>query len=173
MNFFLSMMTILAIFGLRSANDPGAVLDRKIWEYSRILKSTNNLHISGTGGGLKDKKIRLFMVNYDIYKDVQLDEARTNIVKLTEFYLHKINSDPELQPLLLTRPFSVKNLELGIGYIQSNGSRSTSIGYSFTKEGSVFYSKYNPINDNLERVHQETYEEALAIVNGKKTLSEQ
>ena len=171
MNFFLSMMAVLSIFGFRSEKDPGSLLDKKIWEYSRILKATNNLQVSGTGGGLKDEKINLFMVNYALYKDVQLEEARINIVKLTEFYLHKINSDPELQSLLVITPFSVANLRLGIRYMQPLGEFSHEIANSFTKEGSVFYSKYNPINDTLERVHQETYEEALAIVNGKKALS--
>ena len=172
MNFFLSMMTILSIFGLRSANDPGAVLGRKIWEYSRILKARNNLHISGTGGGLKDKKIRLFMVNYDIYKDVELDEARINIVKLTEFYLQKINSDPELRPLLVTNPFTIKNLELGISYVQPSGDHSTLVARSFMNEGTVFYSKYDETQKMLVDLHKETYEEALAIVNGKKVVSE-
>ena len=172
MNFFLSVMTVLSMFGLRSANDPGAVLDRKTWEYSRILKATNNLHISGTGGGLKDKKIRLFMVNYDIYKDVELDEARTNIVKLTEFYLHKINSDPELQPLLVTIPLGCQNLRLGISYVQPSGDHSTLVARSFMKEGTVFYSKYDEKQKMLVDLHKETYEEALAIVNGNKVVFE-
>lgn len=172
MNFFLSMMAVLSIFGFRSAKDPDAVLDRKIWEYSRILQTTNNLQVSGLGRGFKDEKIAIVGVDYNIYKDVQLDEARINIVKLTEFYLHKINSDPELQPLLFTRPFNLKNLELGISYMRPTGGFSAEIARSFAKEGLVYYSKYDPSNGRLERIHIETYEEALAIVNGKKALSE-
>jgi len=51
MNLFLSMMTALSLFGFRLEKDPGEILDKKIWEYSRILKATNNLHLTGTGGG--------------------------------------------------------------------------------------------------------------------------
>ena len=172
MNFFLSMVTALSLFGFRSGKDPGELLNKKIWEYSRILKATNNLHVSGMGGGLKDDKIRLFMVTYDIYKDAKLDEARVYTVKLIEFYLYKINNDPDLQDLLVSNPFCVTNLELGIGYMNPEGRFSSEVAHSFTKEGSVFYSKYDPINDRLERIYQETYEEALSIVNGQKSPPE-
>ena len=172
MNFFLSMMTVFSLFGFRSEKDPGELLDKKIWEYSRILKATNNLHLTGMGGGLKDEKIRLFMVNYAVCKDVQIAEARMNIVKLMEFYLYKINNDSDLEKFLFYTPFQCVNLELGISYLQANGEPSSPIARSSAREGSVFYSKYDPVKDTLERIYQETYEEALAIVNGQKSAPE-
>ena len=171
MTLILSTMVVLSMFGFKSSPEPRELIDKKISDYSRILKNTNGLTLTGIGGGIRDEKIAIFGVGYEICKDVQINEARKNIVNLIEFYLHKINSDPELEGLLLNNPFNPKNLELGIRYVEPNGKYSSAIAHSFTKEGKVFYSNYDPINDRLERIHQETYEEALAIVNGQKNAS--
>jgi len=112
------------------------------------------------------------MVNYVMFKDVEIDEARKNIVKLTEFYLYKINNDPDLQNLLVSNPFCVTNLTLGIAYKKSGGGFSSEVAYSFAKEGAVCHCKYDSVKDMLVDLHRETYEEALATVNGQKNASE-
>jgi len=172
MSILSGIMMALSIFGFKSDPDSQDLLAKKIAEYSRILKVTNNLRVTGTGGGIKDEKIRLFMVNYNLYRDVQIEEARKNIVKLTEFYLYKINNDPDLENLLFNNPFQCKDLELGISYIQPNGDYSYALARSFTKEGKVFYYTFDPVKDMLVDLYRETYEEALAIVNGQKNASE-
>jgi len=172
MNIFSGIILALSLFGFRSNLEPGELVDKKISDYSRILKATNNLTLIGKGRGLKEEKIAIVGADYAICKDVQLDEARLNIVKLTKFYLHNINNDPDLKNLLVNGPFCVTNLELGIAYIKPAGGFSSEVANSFTKEGSVFYSRYNPIKDVLVDFHKETYEEALAIVNGQKSAPE-
>jgi len=172
MTFFLSIMTFLAIFGFKSEVEPQDVLAKKIAEYSRILKATNNLQVTGTGGGIKDEKIRLFMADYAIFKDVQIEEARSNIVKLTEFYLHKINNDLELKPLLITYPMTHVNLELGNSYLQPNGKMSSLLTFAYMNGKTVRYSRYDYSTGSLVDIYEETYEEALAIVNGQKNAPE-
>ena len=165
-------MMALSIFGFKSNPEASEIIDEKISEYSRILKSTNNLTVTGTGRGLKDDKIAIVGADYRVCKDVEIEEARINIVKLTEFYLHKINNDPDLKNLLFSDPFRCTDLRLGISYIQSNGDYSYALARSFTKEGKVFYYTFDPVKDMLVDLHRETYEEALAIVNGQKTAPE-
>ena len=172
MNIFSGIMLVLSLFGFTSNPEPRELIDIKILEYSSILKATNDLILTGKGGGLKDEKIAIVAADYAICKDVQIEEARVNIVKLTEFYLHKINNDPDLENLLFNNPFQCTDLEIGISYMQSNGRRSNFIARSFTKEGWIFYSTYDFLNQRLENVHEESYEEALAIVNGQKNASE-
>lgn len=169
MNIFSGIILALSIFGFTSNPEPDELIDKKISDYSRILKATNNLTLIGKGRGLKEEKIAIVGADYAICKDVQLEEARVNIVKLTEFYLHKINNDPDLENLLVSSPLQCTNLRLGISYLQANGEPSSPIARSSAREGSVFYSKYDPVKDTLERIYQETYEEALAIVNGQKS----
>ena len=172
MNIFSGIILALSLFGFRSSPEPGELIDIKILEYSRILKATNNLTLRGKGGGLKDEKIRLFMADYAVCKDVQIEEARVNIVKLTEFYLHKINNDPNLENLLIETPFPYTNLSIGISYLKADGKRSSELAGSLLQEGWVFYDTFDKETDMLVDVYKETYEEALAIVNGQKNASE-
>lgn len=160
------------MFGFKSKIDSQDVLARKIAEYSRILKVTNNLTLTGTGQGFKEDKIAVVAVDYDIYKDVQIKDARINIVNLIQFYLYKINNDPDLANFLVSNPFGYANLKLGIGYMKPNGRFSDHVAYTYLKDDCIFYTRFDQEKDTLVDLYKETYAEALAIVNGQKSSSE-
>ncbi|KPK33082.1 MAG: hypothetical protein AMS24_02180, partial [Chlamydiae bacterium SM23_39] len=96
-----------------------------------------------------------------------IDKARELLVYAAEVFLNEFNSFEKIRPYLANYPFTSKNIDLSIFFHdeKNNSYASPHLTYVFLGYGeTVNYVKKNE-NNQFQTVHEETYEEALAIVN--------
>jgi len=115
----------------------------------------------------KTSFIIMMAMSFDYDKDVDLSKARELLVYIIENYLSAINSNIEVRPYLHNYPFTAKNIEIRI-WIRP-GKKKPPFGeiYCFAAlEGELIYDTKTATSINYQTLHEETYEEALKIVEG-------
>lgn len=149
----------------------GSVVNK---ETKKICKE-EGLEVFGYGGAMCDG-IKSIKVTFALYQKVDLPEARRMIVHCIEGLRNAVNTKENLREYLLPYPFPIKGMDVSILFLQESG-RFVEYGCVWLGTGGVssvfqlndklFYSSFNPRTDLLEDYFEETYEEALAIVNGE------
>ena len=124
-----------------------------------------------------------FTTDYKLYKTqkdtISREHARELIVSLAESLLQEINSNPEVRPDLEVYPFTNELLSVTIYFIDENEIElGTGISSVHFRNGKLKYEHYEiyeytgryPANGNHYKVHEETYVEALDIVQKQGAL---
>ncbi|VHO02453.1 hypothetical protein [Candidatus Rhabdochlamydia sp. T3358] len=137
------------------------------------LKEKKNLYLIGTGGRMMND-IQAMHMSFHFYQEVDLKEARELVVYAVNEYLLDINNNEEIRPYLHEYPFTAQNVEIRIFIYKPDRSRlpPEKIYYIASINGVLEYH----IRDSnpYQAIHEETYEEALKLVNnemGKTTKS--
>lgn len=135
-------------------------------KYQEELSKELNFKLCGYGGSLMHD-IEGVNQDFNVVLKPDLAEARRLMVYCIEKLQTAINEDKKLRPYLREYPFSKNRIELSIGFINSRScyEPDSSVDYAFALNGRIFYSKWSTITNHFERVHEETYEEALKIVS--------
>lgn len=111
---------------------------------------------------------------------ISLDEARIMLVSLTESIIKSINSDQEIRSYLEIYPFTNDLLYVSICFEDENYiDLGTGIFGVYFTQGKIRYQHYEiqeytgsyPARGKHYVVHEETYPEALAIVQKSGTLT--
>jgi hypothetical protein len=111
---------------------------------------------------------------------ISLDEARVMLVSLIESILKSINADQEIRPYLEIYPFTNDLLYVSICFEDENYiDLGTGISGVYFTQGKIKYEWYDiqeytgtyPARGKHYFVHEETYPEALEIVQKSGTLT--
>lgn len=130
---------------------------------AKKLKEQKNLSLVGIGGKMMND-IQAMDMSFEFYQEIDLIQARKLIVCVIYEYLSDINSSKELKPYLHEYPFTAKNIEIRIWIYNSDKSRlpAENIYYISSINGMLeYYIRSEP----HQPVYEETYEDALKIVN--------
>jgi hypothetical protein len=111
-------------------------------------------------------EIRMLSISFNYYKSVGIEEARELIVPAVTTFLNEINSNEEIRSYLKNYPFEAKNIEVVIFICEPDGRnvRPDQLSAITARNGIVSYKIDNPESKLFAVVHQETYEEALQIL---------
>lgn len=86
------------------------------------LEKKYGLRLCGVGGGTNtEEKIHDIMMSLELYTPLSKDECRKIIVEAAQILLSKVNSRPEIRPLLETHPFPLEKININIFLWKSNG----------------------------------------------------
>jgi hypothetical protein len=123
--------------------------------YSGILGPTNLRGIIGGFNTINSK-----------YHFASVDKAREFMIEKINEYVKPFNEEKRLRLFMHDFPFTGKNLELSFMFFNDY---STPVQPPFicevaVKEGTIFYSTWDPINKELKIFHSEPYEKALRIL---------
>jgi len=131
---------------------------------AKKLKEQKNLCLVGTGGGMMND-IQAMHMSFYFYQEVDLKTARELLVYAISEYLSAINSNTEIRPYLHQYPFTAKNLEIRIWIYKPDRSElpPNEIDYIADINGILEYHVQGA--DPRQSIHEETYEEALELVN--------
>lgn len=154
------------------------VVDSIVSKETKKIRKEEQLEFFGYGGAMSEgiKSISLTFVSR---QKVEIAEARQKIVRCIERIRNKINAQENLKEYLRPYPFTISEVKLGILFLQENGKfmeygcvwlGTGGVSSVFQQNGKLFYSSYNPRTDLLESYFNETYEEALAIVNSDECI---
>ena len=123
------------------------------------------MDIVGTGGGVDDAIHKLNM-SFNYYQEVTLEEARGLIVSVVTACLTEINANPKWRPYFTEYPVTEKTLDVRI-YIKNPDYSElplNAINAMSASKGSLEYKIILPGIAPIKTVHEEIYQEALAIV---------
>jgi hypothetical protein len=167
--------TILLLLGLITlsscARQPQHVLEaeRVMDRHINEVTKGGKLFVFGTGGTMMDD-VEMLALNFFSQTPVDLNGARLLIVESVEKCLTEVNSDPKIYPYLHEYPFTAENLDYLISFKDQNykSLNPPFIAFVFLTEGKLYYDVNDPEADKYVPYHEESYEEALAIVRGER-----
>jgi hypothetical protein len=132
---------------------------------AKQLQQEDNLILVGTGGRMMHD-IQMMAMSFDIYHEVDLNEARELLVHAVEKYLLAINSDEKIRPYLHEYPFNAKNIEIRIWILNADKTvvALDKIFYCNAIEGICNYYLHLPEIYSRKLICEETFEEAVEKV---------
>ena len=132
------------------------------------------LQLAGVGGGMMSH-IQRMSLGFHFFHEVDLTEARKITVYAVNEYLTAINSSKEVRPYLKNYPFTSKEVSIRIWIYKPDHTKVPlgEIESISATDGTITYriniGENNYSNNDL---CEETYEEALKIVQEEAALSE-
>ena len=164
MIYFILIFSLLAFAGC-SKPDATSKGYEEIGIYTKEMKKKYHWGVCGIGG-LFDDKIEKFNLDYTVYKEADIAEARRNLVFGVEKFLGQVNNHENTKPLLLKGCLNPEQLKFGVGFHSDQVSLPLEqrIVYALMLQGKISYSIKKPEKFCYITVHEETYEEARQIV---------
>ena len=135
-------------------------------KYCAEMAKNYKLYCYGYGGKFL-KRVDQIDLSFNTVQNLNVAQARKLIIKCSEELLKRINADNDIKPYLSHYPFTEKGISLGVSFDQEDQKRVSSkfVAMVFTVDGNIYYSSYNHNKKKFQDVHEETYQEALKIVN--------
>ncbi len=167
MKMILSLLIVLpmAMVSCFAVGEHCQYADKVMHSYSKKVKKEKDLDAFGMGGELMSNVKSLYL-KYVSDSKITLDEARPLLVECIEDLLKEVNNNEKIRPYLNDYPFTAKNLEFGILFLDKSGefiAEGCLAGVTSLK-GKVYYRIWNVNKNRLEEIYEEAYEEALRIV---------
>lgn len=126
--------------------------------WSKNYPSWNNIH--------------LFRTTFYCIENLNLEQTRKKIIHATQEFLFLINSNKSLKPFLYKYPFTYNELHFIIIFNKKNGDYvdKNFISKCTLNDGTInYYTTSNPKELAFDRIHKETYEEALEILKREES----
>jgi hypothetical protein len=130
--------------------------------FSNEIMKKYGLRAVGMGGSGDQAKLKLLSVTLETDRKIELLEGRKIILDCIQEYLKLINESEEFKSCLQTYPFTEKNLDIGILFIDNitcDFITSPHIAVIDAAQGVISYMTF--IDNKLDVVNEETYEKAL------------
>lgn len=157
-NKFILVIFLLSTNVCFAISDYPKFADKIVSDYTKEL-SQQNIYLIGSGGAMMSD-IQKINVHYISNLSCSVKEARTIYIMIAKEYLRRINNNKLVRPYLHNYPFNFFNLKLQLSF---ENSTKGSIAFIFQGKNSIIcYAVYDQ-KDELNVIHQETYEEALQI----------
>jgi len=140
--------------------------DKLTRKTAKKLEAQTGLYLIGTGGQMMDD-IQKMMMGFAFYQVIDIEIARSLLVKSVEEYLSDINSNEEIRPYLHNYPFSAENIEIVIYFHSPDGSDVPpgKISIAAANKGKVSYYIDYPEKHTIKPIHEENYQDALRTVS--------
>lgn len=135
---------------------------------AKKLKEQKGLSLAGTGGQMMND-IQMMMMGFNFYKVVDIETARQLLTDSVQEYLSAINSNEKIRPYLHNYPFTPKNVEIVIYFYNPDRSKvpNGKINIAEASRDEIIYYIDYPEKHTIKTIHEETYEEALKLVNNE------
>ena len=102
---------------------------------------------------------------------MNLGESRRCVIENVESFLEDVNDCLTIREYLCEFPFTAGRIKMEIVFMKKGYLfESPHIASVQAREGFIFYYQYNPLKNQRERVHSESYAKALGIVQHQKNV---
>lgn len=167
------LILILLLSGCQNSSNPKnyeipiheKIADKITAKTAAKIEHETRLRLMGTGGGMMHH-VRMMAMSFAHYGEIDMEQGRELIVYCVNEYLSAINADAEIHPYLIHSPFTPKDIEIRIFIYQSDNKPVSEEQLSVISEiqGMITYKVEQPFPIVLKEIHEETYEEALAVL---------
>ena len=131
-------------------------------------KGLEPIGAGGGGSGIPGKGAKMLSVTFRCYQAVDTTKARKLLIECVQELLTEINATKELESCLSVFPFTEKNVSVSLLFVD----KSTGHFYKYPllasgnmDRGKINYFIERDKNEFLEGSGDETYEEALKVVD--------
>ncbi len=162
------MMFLLSIFTWFQS-EPNKSYNQILNSHIKYAKKKYNLKLSSYGMGYP-KKITKISVGFETYGPGNLNKSRKIILDLSNDLLKRINNQVGIKPYLQDVPFTEKNIEVSILYVENNGrvwfiknenNWKNELAIVALSNGIIRYVINNNRRGPAKEMYEETFEEAL------------
>ncbi len=146
-------------------------------ENSEKFQRKNNLILSGYGINLNDtietpkrNSIHQFYINFFSKEQLDLNTARKKLIKCIGNFLVEINNNIRIRNYIYEYPFDHRDLHFGISFYDNFNKRVQDkyISSCVLDKNKIYYEIAHS-DGSFSQIHEETYEEALKIVENEKS----
>ncbi len=145
----------------------------KFAKQNDFILNAYGINIDNDSSSPEWNAIHDFYFTFYSFEKANLQQARKVLINCIENLLNEINNNKEISSYLYSAPFTYKNLDLGIFFFNKKG-KPRNENYIYTcaiDEDKIYYKTAYP-NGTFARIHEETYEESLKIVESEKSNKE-
>ena len=137
-----------------------------IFEHSKKMQQIYESKLSTIGGSFFGNHVNELFVTLSHHQAVDVDQARSMMIKGIDEFLSSINSDQKIRVFLRHYPFSYQDIEYSMDFLSPDGHFLTngSIAYVSLVKGTVYYDVYDENAQKLVDYFEEPYLEALEKV---------
>ena len=145
--------------------------DKIMSEYIKEIKKEYGFRQNIIGGGMMGA-VNLVTIGFSIQQNVDKDQGRKIAVECVEKLFKKYNENEQIRPFLKNYPFNTSNIKMYLGFVDKEGDRVDKkyIALITVGNNAVCYSKYDPETKWFFDDQEESYDEALRIVEAEKTI---
>jgi len=176
--FFIFCILFFVIFAMTrcdSRKEDAIIAHRLMYRVIDVLESRYQLRYIGrseAGDKTGYNKIGLL---FNKFGKMSKDEGRKVTVDSVNLLLNEINSDPQLQPFLIEKPFTLSNVEIVI-FIYTSEVKDIffpDIRVFAARRGKIRYSTSSPDQKyGYYTEEEETFEEAMRIIEAQNKEKE-
>jgi hypothetical protein len=168
--FFICVCFLFAITNCETLKEDEIIARKIMYRVSDVLESRYQLRYGGyseAGDKTGYTEMGLF---FNKFGKVSKDEGRKMMVDCVNEFLKEINSDPKMQPFLITKPFTALNVQIMIIVYSSDGR---TIFYPDINVFSAARGKINYYTSSPDQKfghfteEEEPFEEAVQIVEAQ------
>lgn len=139
-------------------NEFPARKNKLISEFGKIMKKELQLSTFMTGSACQND-LETLMVGLESPCQADVETARMLFVYSAEKLLALVNQDKLIRPYLHDYPYTIKNLELDIRFV--NGPMGGKLRYISNKGSMVYYTCLDEKENKLKDFYVETYNDAF------------
>lgn len=121
----------------------------------------------GSGAAMPNCVVEKLTLEFSSYKSpLTKDQLRELLIEFGEELLNNINSNKDLQPYLVSKPFTIKNVSICIyNYNQGRDLFDPDITVASLSKGVIYYKTNDPKDIfKYKNEYEETYEEAKKLL---------
>lgn len=136
---------------------------------ANAIKKKHHLQPTGHGVSMPGGPLRELHLIFDTNDATSKDELRKMLISSVSEVVQLVNSNPEIFKILFDPPFNYKNVGITIFNHDKNGHQiyDPEIAVARILNGKLSYSTIDrPDYSTYKNTTEETYEEALEIING-------
>jgi len=144
------------------------VINKITDRYVKDTEEKYNVSLFGSGGGMMYNVNNIFL-SFHVIKEVKLEEARKMYVEMVSDLLNRINQDEEVRPYLSHFPYTAKGVSIQLVFFSHPdiSPPPENIAIVSMLNGNIRYGINNPKTELYVDIHQETYDDAVRIVNSQ------
>jgi hypothetical protein len=144
-------------------------------EYAKSQKTHRGMEVMGTGGSNPNGLYKRIHVHFYCYKHLDVPEARRLFVASALEFIERMNSNEKLRPFLEEYPATIENIKIDINCFDDAGRGDLGdfvdppyVAFMFHVGNRLIYCFDDKTEFSFSHDYEETFEEALRIVNGEQ-----
>jgi hypothetical protein len=168
--FFICVCFLFAITNCETLKEDEIIARKIMYRVSNVLESRYQLRYAGySEAGDKTGYTKMGLI-FNRFGKMSKDEGRKMMVDCMNEFLKEINSDPKMQPFLITKPFTALNVSVVV-FIYTDDRKNVfypDIMIFGATRGKIQYLTKTPeIKFGYYTDEEESFEEAVQIVEAQ------
>ena len=169
--FYLYLVLCLFFIGASNPYDEkkhAKIFYGTLGKVSKLIQKKYKITPIGSGGKAFGGPITQFSLSFNIRAPLSREDLRKILINSSKDFLSIVNSEKEVQPYLVPKPFKLENIKIIIFNYDKTGRDvfDPLITVAKISDGILSFRSMDPEKEyTVKNYYNETYEEALKLVD--------